>query len=62
MNRQNRLRPCPFCGNKDIKVTTGIKVGKKHHMIVCDKCTAIVCFEEASLYLDCEKEWNKRYE
>ena len=60
MRGENRLRPCPFCGNKSIRVVTGIKVTEKHHMVVCDKCSAIVCFEEATKNLACEKYWNKR--
>lgn len=62
MKRENRLRPCPFCGNKHVRITTGIKVGDKHHMVLCDKCMATVCFEEATSYLNCEKFWNKRFD
>lgn len=60
MNRENKLRPCPFCGNKYMRIMVGTKVGEKHHMVACDKCSAVIAFEEATTYLMCEKFWNRR--
>ena len=60
LKRDGALMPCPFCGNKYVRMITGIKVGTKHHMVACDRCEAIVHFEDASLYTSCEKKWNRR--
>lgn len=55
----NRLKPCPFCGNKDIKTGVGLFTGS--YAFSCDNCKMTVEF----LWKDKEKcmdTWNCRAE
>lgn len=53
----NELKPCPFCGSKNIEITS---YGADIVFIQCDGCSATFP------HFDCEKEaieaWNRRVE
>lgn len=54
------LLPCPFCNNKEVRTLVGVGTGAKHNMVVCDKCSAIVSFEDEPQYLAMVRAWNRR--
>ena len=57
---RNGLLPCPFCNNKEVRTLVGVGTGAKHNMVVCDKCSAIVSFEDEPQYLAMVRAWNRR--
>ena len=53
----NKLKPCPFCGSKDVEVSKSLKV------VVCNNCGAYG--PDGNKRYDCDEEsaidaWNKR--
>lgn len=55
---ENRLKPCPFCGNKNVKKITAPLRGTQ--MFVCEKCGADVCFFGAEYEPKASEVWNRR--
>lgn len=75
VSRMSELKPCPFCGGKDIYETYTQEYGLsiKNPKIFCNSCKAIFAVEDDSPYLNCEEDyayrkkrtkdaWNKRVE
>ncbi len=64
--KENRLKPCPFCGSKAFRVRdvaftaeTGESIGKVKAFVMCRECPALVSGftkEEA------DNAWNRRVE
>ena len=52
------LKPCPFCGSKNIRKVTG--PFKKTQMFVCYECGADVCFYGAEQEPKATDAWNRR--
>ena len=53
-----KLKPCPFCGNQKIKKQTAPFNGTQ--MFVCNKCGADVCFYGAEYEPSMEQKNRKR--
>ena len=43
-NEKIKLKPCPFCGNKKVKLTKGI-TGAPFLFFKCENCDACVSFD-----------------
>lgn len=54
------LKECPFCGEKEVTTTQGIKGINAHYVIVCSFCGAITSFEGHMSKAACTKAWNRR--
>lgn len=52
----SKLKPCPFCGRRDVKIKKGIA---SMNMILCE-CGAIVSFYKNEDYEKAVKKWNGR--
>lgn len=53
-----KLKPCPFCGCKNVKKFTAPLRGTQ--MFVCPECGANVCFYGAEYEPKASKAWNRR--
>lgn len=55
-SKPNELKPCPFCGGKNIKA---VALGEKSHVVYCTDCgggtKASYCTKD-----DAIKAWNRR--
>lgn len=60
MKVQSKLKPCPFCGNKNVKQVTAPLRGTQ--MFICNVCGADVCFYGAEYGTKAEIAWNRRSE
>ena len=40
MSAGDRLRPCPFCGNKEARLVSFVAMETKWYYAKCDKCHA----------------------
>lgn len=40
---KNRLKPCPFCGNKNPFMSTSLygDIKERHYHVTCGRCTCI---------------------
>lgn len=60
----NNLKPCPFCGNKNVKYHTGIGIQEAYDVgdfVYCNQCAARFVFGNFDLDKTVEQ-WNKRHE
>ncbi len=58
---ENGLKPCPFCGSKDIRVIDRINVSDGYHNfyhIKCKGCGAST--DECKSMFDANVAWNRR--
>lgn len=53
-----KLKPCPFCGNKNVKKITAPIRGTQ--MLICNICGADVCFFGAEYEPLASRAWNRR--
>lgn len=60
MKAKSRLKPCPFCGNKNVKQVTAPLKGTQ--MFICNVCGADVCFFGAEYDVKARIAWNRRNE
>ena len=63
MKPLNKMKPCPFCGGKNIIVLkryTGQGLVHHYFMVQCDKCKAGSGIYQTPVYA--EEAWNKRAE
>ncbi|WP_422824239.1 Lar family restriction alleviation protein [Xenorhabdus siamensis] len=54
----DELKPCPFCGSKNIDWSWFYTDGKRHTLIYCEDCPAQVVGK--MLKSDAVKVWNQR--
>lgn len=60
MKAKSRLKPCPFCGNKNVKQVTAPLRGTQ--MFICNVCGADICFYGAEYDAKARIAWNRRSE
>ena len=60
MKAKSRLKPCPFCDNKNVKQVTAPLRGTQ--MFICNVCGADVCFFGAEYDVKARIAWNRRSE
>ena len=60
MAQKIELKPCPFCGCKNVKKFIAPIRGTQ--MFICPECGADVCFYGAEYEPKASKAWNKRAE
>ena len=56
----NKLKDCPFCGNRKVKTHSNVPTLKGLAMIVCDGCKATVSFGGKESEVEAIKAWNSR--
>ena len=58
----NELKPCPFCGSKDIYETYEQEhwYATKNPIIFCNSCKVKVSVEDDSPYMDIEQDYKYR--
>ena len=50
----SELKPCPFCGSKNVELRTGMVFNGAVH---CNDCTADVVFDAVRLTLSGDDNW-----
>lgn len=67
MNKDKELKPCPFCGGRNIELRYGYTYGKPnfHGLAVCLDCDAVkhamtASYTEEMAYRAAAAEWNRR--
>lgn len=50
------LKPCPFCGSKNVEIRAGLMFSGAVH---CNACTADVVFNAVSNLLEYSKDWKE---
>lgn len=55
-----KLKPCPFCGNKDLLIIKELNINlESAYQVACDDCGCRMCFE---LFRDVAvTRWNTRH-
>ena len=57
MQKMAELKPCPFCGGKDLQV---VNVYGEDYYVDCQTCTT--CGPSADTYEEAIEAWNRRAE
>ena len=55
-----KLKPCPFCGSKDVEIFEPIPKNAVGRAIVCKNCNVRVGFPTAYDDVMAAEEWNRR--
>lgn len=58
MQETTRLKPCPFCGSRDVDYHGGIDDVYDHYRVVCFNCGAATA--QKPTRTEADEAWNRR--